>query len=176
MSLQRKGLIPRALSIIMVILMIPGALLFEYVGITFKHIFLFGVIFLPCCAVIGYSRKKKGPLHEPLLYEGKLYAFLDKHLKYRPFDIQTRAIENVWRNQIEDGVTCEFKLPENLKLFPDKCYLRGVSFILKASRFNINPFSLKELIWLFSGMVMTFPLFLIWEFPEERQGGDREHQ
>ena len=176
MSMQRKYLIPRAMSITMLILLIPGAILFEYVGITFKHIFIFGAIFLPVSTVTGHYRKKNGRLHEPLFYEGKLYTFLDKHLKYRPFNIQTRRIEKFWRNQVEDGVMCEFKLPGNLKLFPDRCYLKGVSFILKASRLNVNPFSLKELIWLFLGMWMTFPLLLIWEFPQEIKGVDREHQ
>jgi hypothetical protein len=176
MSIQRKGLIPRALSITMVILLIPGALLFEYVCVRWIHIFIFGAIFFPGCAVAGHFRKKKGRLHEPLFYEVKLYNFLDKHLKYRPFDIQTRRIENFWRNQVEDGVACEFKIPQNLKLFPDRCYLKGVSFILKASRLNVNPFSMKELFWLFFGIWMTFPLFFIWEFPEEIQGVDRERK
>jgi hypothetical protein len=172
--MERKFLIPRAMSITMLILMIPGAILFEYWGITFKHIFIFGAIFLPGCAVAGHYRKKKGRLHEPLFYEVKLYNFLDKHLKYRPFNIQTRRIEKFWRNQIEDGVTCEFKIPQNLKLFPDRCYLKGVSFILKANRLNFNLFSVKEPVWLFLGMVMTFPLFFIWEFPEEIKGADHE--
>ena len=175
MSLQRKGLIPRALSIMILIFLIPGALLFEYAGITWKHIFIFGAVFLPLSGAIGHYRKKKGRLHEPLFYEEKLYNFLDKSLKYRPFDIQTRRIEKFWRNQVEDGVMCKFKIPQNLKLLPDRCYLKGVSFILKASRLNLNPFSLKELIWLFFGMWMTFPLLLIWEFPEEIKGVDREH-
>ena len=176
MYMQRKSLIPRVTYITMLILMIPGAILFEYVGITFKHIFIFGAIFLPGCAVAGHYRKRKGRLHEPFFYEVKLYNFLDKNLKYRPFNIQTRRIETFWRNQVEDGVTCAFKMPQNLKLFPDRCYLKGVSFIFKANRFNLNPFSIKESIWLFLGMWMTFPLLLIWEFPEEIKGADREHQ
>ena len=171
---QRKGLIMRVTYITMLILMIPGAILFEYWGITFKHIFIFGAIFLPVCAAGGHYRKKKGRIHEPLFFEVKLYTFLDRNLKYRPFDIQTRRIEKFWRNQVDDGVTCEFKISQNLKLLPDRCYLKGVSFILKASKFNLNIFSIKEPIWLFLGMWMTFPLLLIWEFPEEIKGADRE--
>ena len=172
--IKRKYLIPRALSITMMILVIPGAILFEKLGITFNHILIFGAIFLPICAAAGNYRKKNGRLNEPLFFEVKLYNFLDRHMKYRPFDIQTRRIEKFWRHHVEDGTDCNFEAPPELRYFPDRCYLKGVSFVLKARKLNMNSFRFETMFFVLTGLFfMLFPM-LIWEFPEEIKGADRE--
>ena len=172
MSMKRKYLIPRALALLSLLMFIPTVILFSYLNITFNQIIVFGILYLLICCFSALYKKKKG--YSESVFLKKAYNILDRCLKYRPFDMRTKRIENVWRNQIEEGRACDFDVLPDLKYLPDKWYLKGVSYVLAVRKFNAHSFSFKDTFVLLAGLFFIVSPLLIWEFPEERQGGDHE--
>jgi hypothetical protein len=162
MKMRRKSLFIRLFLIVNTLFIIPGACVVSYLNITFTPIFIFAALYLPLCYGLGQYGKVKGMP----VFLSKFYTFFDRHLTYRPFDHQTHEIETTWRQEIEKGEICHYHIPSPVRLFPDRCYLQGVSFIMQADK---SPLSFKAALLSGCGLLLIFTPLLLWEFPEQGQ-------